>query len=317
MSFFLILIFFFQFILDKFLLSSDTIKTCNFFSSFKKTSVAIDDSGSTEGEIMKNQKEIITKILKDTNCEKLLDIILCWDNICTVNSINDIRSDGLTEPSCIFKKLGNDIINLLITTDGEIDEEEVKKTNKIIKDFKNLKNIICLLFQDDVKFPSELNISVFYPFFEQCKRENGAFYLFYFLNKRLYLLLKNDPLINKNKLFKDPPKVYDENTKWEQIPSFDYEDIKKIEVTMADKVEGNLLISEKKQILQLPLLEKEILKEKYENSYSLVCSKDFNAYMKGNIELIINACVKSYNSENFNTLRNIISEWKRGLLLNI
>ena len=300
-------------------ISSDKKKS-NFFSSLAKTSIAIDDSGSTEGEIMQTQKEIITKILSKTNCEKLLNNILCWDNICTIKSLKEITSEGLTNPSCIFKKLSNNVENLLITTDGEIEEEEVNNTRDTIKDFNNLKNIICILFQDEEKSPSELNIAVFYPFLEHTKKKNGIFYLFYYKNQNLYLLMKNIPKImgiSKNDLFRNPPSEYSEQTKWKDIPSYKYDDLNKIEVILEETDDGNVFVSEKNVIIYLKPLEKEILAEKAKNEYTLVCSKEFDIFMKENIEYLIDACVESYNSENFNRLRNIVSEWKRGLLSNI
>ena len=47
-----------------------TNKVSSFFSSSNLTSIAIDVSGSTSGEIMKNQKEIISDIFSGTECEK-------------------------------------------------------------------------------------------------------------------------------------------------------------------------------------------------------------------------------------------------------
>ena len=79
----------------------------------------------------------------------------------------------------------------LITTDGEIENEEIQKTKDVIENFKNLKNIICILFQENDNAPGEINISVFYPFLEYSKKMQGIFYLFYYKNKSLYLILKN------------------------------------------------------------------------------------------------------------------------------
>ena len=293
-------------------------KKSNFFSSTNETSIAIDDSGSTEGEIMETQKEILTSILSNTNCKQLLNNILCWDNICTINPINRIQSGGLTEPSCIFKKLDKNVKNLLITTDGEIKDEEVNKTRDIINNFKNLKNIICILFQDEEKSPCELNIAVFYPFLEHAKKMQGVFYLFYYKSHNVYLLMKNTPqFFNDNKMFKDPPLQYDETIKWEDIPKYKYNEINKIEVISEETNDGTLFMPKNNQILYLKSLEKEILEEKKSNDYSLVNSKDFNIFMKENINILIEECIKSFNSENFNSLRNIVSEWKRGLLNNI
>ena len=71
------------------------------------------------------------------------------------------------------------------------------------------------------------------------------------------------------------------------------------------------------QILYLKSLEKEILDKKSKNDSSLVCSNEFNLFMKENINFLIDACIESFSSDNFNRLRNIVSEWKRGLLINI
>ncbi len=292
----------------------------NFFSSLDKTSLAIDDSGSTEGEIMETQKKIIKKILSNTNCEKLLDNILCWDNICTIKPLDKITSDGLTKPSCIFQKLNKDIENLLITTDGEIEEEEVNNTRETINNFNRLKNIICILFQDEENSPSDLNIAVFYPFLEHTKKMNGIFYLFYYKNKKLYLLIKNVPKIlgkSQNDLFENPPMEYDEKIGWKDIPKYKYDDLNKIEVILGGTDDGNVYMSNNNQIIYLKALEKEILEQKVKYEYNLVCSKEFDIFMKENIESLIDACVESYNSENFNRLRNVVSEWKRGLLSNI
>ena len=231
-------------------------KKSNFFSSTNETSIAIDDSGSTEGEIMETQKEILTSILSNTNCKQLLNNILCWDNICTINPINRIQSGGLTEPSCIFKKLDKNVKNLLITTDGEIKDEEVNKTRDIINNFKNLKNIICILFQDEEKSPCELNIAVFYPFLEHTKKMQGVFYLFYYKSHNVYLLMKNTPqFFNDNKMFKDPPLEYDETIKWEDIPKYKYNEINKIEVISDETNDGTLFMSKNNQILYLKSLE--------------------------------------------------------------
>ena len=55
-------------------------KKTNFFSSINSTAIAIDVSGSTSGEVMENQKKIISNILSGTNCEGLKNNIIAWDN---------------------------------------------------------------------------------------------------------------------------------------------------------------------------------------------------------------------------------------------
>ena len=295
-----------------------TNKVSSFFSSSDLTSIAMDVSGSTSGEIMKNQKELISDILSGTECEKLLDRILAWNGNCSVLPLKEIQSNGWTDPSCIFSKLDKKIENLLITTDGEISNSEVNKTRDNIKIFNNLKNIICISFQDNVNSPSNLNIAVFYPFLEHARKMKGSFYLFFYKNKSLYLLIKNIPKIVDNNIFKSPPLEYNDKTNWDEIPINNCNDIQKIEVISQEILEdGNIFIPHSNTIFDLKLLEKDILEKKAKNDLSLVKSEEFNSFIKGNIENLIDACVETYNSENFNRLRNIVSEWKKGLISNL
>ena len=287
----------------------------NFFSSSDLTSIAVDVSGSTWGDIMKNQKEIISCIFTGTKCEKSLNSILAWDDKCTIKSLNNLDSNGCTDPSCIFSKLNPKVENLLITTDGEISKSEVDNTRQKIKSFTNLKNIICILFQEGVSSPSRLNIAVFYPFLEHTRKLNGSFYLFYYRNKSLLLLIKNIPaVLSNNGIFKNPPLEYNDKITWEDIPKNEYEDIKKIEVNCQILEEGSIFIHKSKEILNLKLLEKDVLSQKNSNDLSLVSSPEFNSFIKENIFDLIDSCGETLDSENFNRLRNIVSEWKKFLI---
>ena len=295
-----------------------TNKVSAFFSNSDLASIAVDVSGSTDGEIMKNQKEVISNILSETKCENLLDRILAWNGKCTILSLKEIVSSGWTDPSCIFSKLDKKIENLLITTDGEISKDEVNMTRDKIKYFNNLKNIICISFQDNVNSPSKLNIAVFYPFLEHAKKMKGSFYLFFYKNKSLYLLIKNIPKIVDNNIFKSPPLEYNDKINWEEIPINNCNEIKKIEVVSQEIIEdGNIFLPFSNEILDLKLLEKDILEKKAKNDLSFVKSEEFNSFIKGNIENLIDACVETYKPDNFNRLRNIVSEWKKGLMSNL
>ena len=291
-------------------------KKSNFFSSINSTAVAIDDSGSTYGKIMENQKNIISNILSGTNCENLLKNIIAWNNVVKIKPLDKIQSDGGTYPAVIFDKLGKDVENMIVTTDGEIDIGEVNDVRKKIKTFTNLKNIICISFQENVESPSNLNIPVFYPFLEHAKKRHGSFYLFFFKNDILYLLLKNIPP-NLETSFKSPPTEYNKDTKWEDIPNYDSKELKKIIVTSFEIEEGYIYISTSNKLFNLNLLEKDVLDYKGKNDLSFVSSNEFNEYMNKNINNLIDACAKSYVSEYFNKLRNIVSEWKKALLNNI
>ena len=288
-------------------------KKTNFFSSINSTAIAIDVSGSTSGEVMENQKKIISNILSGTNCEGLKNNIIAWDNDAKIKPLQDLTSYGWTDPSVIFNKLGQNIENLVVTTDGEISTSEVDKTRDKIKAFNNLKNIICLSFQNRVESPGNLNIAVFYPFLEHTKKMKGSFYLFFYKDDNLYLLLKNNGL-NSDTIFKSPPLEYTSETKWEEIPKYDSNALKNIIVTSIKIEEGYIYIPNTNKIINLNLLEKDVLNYKNKDDLTFVSSDEFNEFMNKNINNLIDACVESYVSENFNKLRNIVSEWKKALI---
>ena len=292
-------------------------KNVNFFSSSNIVSIAVDNSGSTYGKVMDNQKKVISNIISGTNCENLKNTILAWESSCYISKLNSLDSSGGTDPSKIFDKLGKNIENLMVTTDGEISNSEVNQTRQKIKDFKNLKNIICISFQESVSSPSNLNIAVFYPFLEHTRMMKGSFYLFYFRNDKLCLLIKNIPKI-VDKIFKSPPGEYTNDTKWEDIPVYETSDIQKIEVNSFGGLEEGYIYmpgtDNSNKILNLKLLEKDVLAQKAKDDLTFVTSEEFNSFMKDNINGLIDSCVDSFESENFNKLRNVVAEWKKGLL---
>ena len=289
------------------------VKKTNFFSSINSTAVAIDVSGSTYGQVMENQKNIISKILSGTNCENLKNSIIAWDHDVKIETLEKLVSQGGTNPSVIFDKLGKNYENLVVTTDGEICSDDVEKTRNAIKAFTNLKNIICISFQDNASSPSNLNIAVFYPFLEHAKKMKGCFYLFFYKDDSLYLLVKNCPLISDT-VFKSPPLEYTSETKWEDIPKYDCNALKNIIITSIEIEEGYIYIPNTNNIINLNLLEKDVLDYKNKDDLTFVSSDDFNEFMNKNINNLIDACVETYVSENFNKLRNIVSEWKKALI---
>ena len=291
-------------------------KKSNFFSSTNSTAVAIDDSGSTCGQIMENQKKIISNILTGTNCENLLKNVIAWDHEVKILPLEAINAGGGTYPAVILDKLGKNIENIIVTTDGYIDTNQVNDLRNKIKTFTNLKNIICISFQENVNSPSNLNIPVFYPFLEHAKNMHGSFYLFFFKNDRLYLLLQNIPSHIETS-FKSPLAEYTNDTKWEDIPNYDSNELKKIIVTSFEIEEGFIYIPKMNKLFNLNLLEKDVLDYKNKEDLSFVSSNEFNEYMNKNINNLIDASVESYISENFNKLRNIVAEWKKALLNNI
>ena len=128
-------------------------KKVKFFENPNIVSIAVDSSSSTQGNIIEDEKYAINKILINTTCENLLNNILSWNGQCRIEILQKIEAYGWTSPSTIFDFLGNNIINLLITTDGQINKDEREKVWKIIQNF-NIKNIICILFGYEKKILS-------------------------------------------------------------------------------------------------------------------------------------------------------------------
>jgi len=302
--------------MEKYIISKeqDEEKRFNFFESINNTAIAIDVSGSTSGAIMEHQKDIITSILSGTKCEDLKKTIIAWNGESKIETLEKLDSNGWTDPSAIFNVLDKKVENLIVTTDGEITNSEVEKTRKVIKGFKNLKNIICLSFQGSSN-PGNINIGVFYPFLEHTKLMKGSFYLFFYSKSQLYLLLKNIPK-PLDTIFKSPPAEYSIDTKWDDIPIYECKELQKIEVMSYEGLEnGQIYIPNTKKILNLKLLEKDVLDQKAKNELTLVSSQEFDTFMKDKINLLIDSCVDCYESEYFNKLRNIVSEWKKSLLI--
>ena len=286
-------------------------KITNFFNELNLTAVAIDVSGSTFGEIMQNQKKVISSILSGTNCQNLENNVIAWDHRVRIQPLKDLNPDrGETYPSVIFYKLDKNIENLIVTTDGEIRKNEIDETRNKIKEFTNLRNIICISFQTNVSSPSNLNIAVFYPFLEHAKKMKGIFYLFFYKDNNLYLLIKNNP-INIETIFKSPPKEYTQETKWEDIPTYNCNYIKNIFTTSIKIEEGYIYIPNSNKIFNLNLFEKDILDFKNKDDLSFVSTDEFNEFMTQNVNSLIDACFESYEIENFNKLRNIVTEWKK------
>ena len=283
----------------------------NFFNSPKSVAIAVDVSGSTSGVIMVNQKKVINEIITGTRCEELKNTILAWDDNCNIKALDKLESCGYTCPSAIFQKLGENVHNLLITTDGFIDKQEVDKVKDKIINFKKLKNIICILFQGDVQKPSALNISVFYPFLEHVNKMRGSFYLLLYKTEKLFLLLKNIPgVCEKYSKLGKPPESYTDDTPWESIPSCEYKDIKEVKVEERAIEEGHMYLKNINKFFNFRMFGKDIFDKQKKNDFSFVCSKEFNDFMKSNIDSFI----EESTNEDYNTLRNIVAEWKRGLM---
>ena len=90
--------------------------------------------------------------------------------------------------------------------------------------------------------------------------------------------------------------------------------LKKIFITSVEIEKGYIYIPTGNKLFNFNLLEKDVLDQKNKNDLTLVSSDEFNEFMTKNINGLIDSCVDVFFSENFNKLRNIVSEWKKALV---
>ena len=92
------------------------------------------------------------------------------------------------------------------------------------------------------------------------------------------------------------------------------DELKKIFITSVEIEKGYIYIPTGNKLFNFNLLEKDVLDQKNKNDLTLVSSDEFNEFMTKNINGLIDSCVDVFFSENFNKLRNIVSEWKKALV---
>lgn len=104
-------------------------------------SAFVDSSGSTEGVRLRTEVNIVRNLVKS-------DRIVYWntDAILTTNP----RSDGGTDPSCIFSKSTTENLFknseiILFLTDGEIGQHEVTKFSNNINKYLNKALYVCII----------------------------------------------------------------------------------------------------------------------------------------------------------------------------
>ncbi|KAH3757517.1 hypothetical protein Pelo_10633 [Pelomyxa schiedti] len=184
------------------------------------SSVALDISGSTSGAILVWSKDIATRMCG--NRKALLDKCIAWDDRASIQNIDKLASRGGTNPSVVFDVLGPNVRSLLITTDGEIGTSEVASTRKRISTRESrLTNILAVLVGGRSGLPAALNLSVFAPFFEHCRKVGGVFALVHHCGsegQKPKILMKTGTF---SSTLPDPPKEYTNEIKWDQIPDVD------------------------------------------------------------------------------------------------
>ena len=297
--------------LDKYV--SDLVKTKkeeNYntepFINENKTIVAIDNSGSTSGSVLRNTKQVVNDLIES---RIMKNNIYAWNSHCTIQNLEEIRSTGGTRPETIFPYINNAIQNILITTDGKIGD--IGPTKRELVRHLHVKNIIAILFSS-MGVVCNLNISVFYPFLEHSKKVGGTFLLLCYHEHELYLLMKNIP----EKVEDNLPACVEEfnfDVKWENINKVTPELIKNVKVLsyyakITDLEKGEIFYPKSKtKIIKLSNLEKDFNKEfDFEKHNS-----DFLNFMKENGLQIIQEIKYLDDENNFNIYRNILNEWKK------
>ena len=284
------------------------------FFDCKETVFALDNSGSTEGEILSTTKKLVISICEHLeNKDEYLNNIYAWNSTCSKLLIDNISSDGGTDPTTIFTEIDSNIKNLFITTDGLIYKDLVEKCREILKSHSHIKNIISVLIIQDYNLRnlSELNISVFYPFREHAMKMGGNFYMFCSTRNKLYLLMKKIHL-NFVKFDKIPNiNGYKENMNWEDFPEILVDQVANIKIS--DKYydynelnEGEIYFPYNRNIKILI----KPLSEKLENDNKILYNKALDEFLMKNGYNLVDECYIIGKFNNYNYLRNINSNWK-------
>ena len=283
-------------------------KKVKFFENPDIVSIAVDSSGSTEGKIIADEKYAVNKILMNTNCENLVNNILSWNDECRIEILQKIEANGWTSPRTIFDKIDNNIKNLLITTDGIINGNEVNKVTEIIQNF-NIRNTICILFGNNKgNFMNAYNgVSVFFPFLKQAHEKNGICYIFYYGIDKFYILDKYDTNNLNDNLGKSPVKT--EQTKPEEFSACSFLDIQNIYVDK-NAINGGKIND---NIINIPNSTKNVNLNSLEN-YSKNHPEEFAQFMSEYSIDLIKGCKASDSPENFEKLRYIVGEWEKNKL---
>ena len=293
--------------LEKYLVVDNTQKLESFFTK-KKTKVAIDNSGSTNGKILENTKKLITDVFKNFDFyEDIKNNIIAWNTDAKIEELSKIKAKGGTRPASLFDFIKDEDQNLFITTDGDIPESEVKKTKKKILGYPNLNNIIAFyIVSDRINEPCILDISVFFPFLNHVEKNFGNFYLFGLKNDKYYILSKSeDEIGKKNNKMPDPITDYNDDIKFEDLPEVKLQDILNLKF-LASNNSGRILInSEKNLYLNLELFANEIVKS------DILKTEEFENFLKKNILDLINKCKLSRYKKNYNYLRDIVKAWAK------
>ena len=114
-----------------------------FFENPNKTVIAVDKSGSTScNNTLENEKMTVKNIMiKNQHKNEFLKNIYGWASDCEIEHLNNLFSGGGTYPSSIFP-LSSNYENILLTSDGEVEDEEIKATKRKIEENKKNKQLI-------------------------------------------------------------------------------------------------------------------------------------------------------------------------------
>ena len=283
------------------------------FLDYNYAEIAIDTSGSTEGIILDQTKECIKRAVKNNVEQKNFEKnTLAWDEECIRTPLKDLVSDGRTYPSYIFPELTTRVKCecLLMTTDGDIIDEDIEPTKSAI-DKADIKNVAAVLFMDEQK-PSKLNISVFHPFLEKTQKEGGCFYLFCRRTNdsedKLYVLMKKEPEGFKPTYYcPDPVASFNDSVKWSDLPTIPCEDLNKLQVptTYSKNAYANLLLNDKANQINVVDLEDGLKRNR-----STMKDPDFRNFMFDEFPQLYQQSTTMVSREPEKALKSILRMWE-------
>ena len=178
----------------------------SFFDNSPETAVsavALDTSGSTAGSLLRWSVQAVRDAVEKAGAAAagraaVLERAISWNSVATVLPLARMSAGGMTVPQRLFGVLPPTVRNLLMTTDGLIDRQEVRAMGAAVA-ASGVRNVVAMVVGSASTLahaPKRIDVSVFFPLMEHCARVGGTFLLF-FVTKRAGTADGRDPLLRK------------------------------------------------------------------------------------------------------------------------
>ncbi|CAF1491639.1 unnamed protein product [Rotaria sp. Silwood1] len=158
------------------------------------TGIFIDNSGSTSSQLISIKKNILEAELSICHVTQF-DYVVLWNTLAKLcTNIQTATPEGGTSPSAIFyneltKEAYTKSDVIVFVTDGAIDNTSVTQFAIYTKDYLNKALVICIIVNDKLSKPSQINVSVVAPLMMAsnvlCLFYDGE--IFYILSSKGYI----------------------------------------------------------------------------------------------------------------------------------